>query len=201
MLIPDWDVFNKIYHSLKQLQVKRKVWWIKGHQDKDKPFEALPHLAQLNVQSDWADGKYQSTHQCHQPIVPWLPHNPAQLFVSKETITSNYKQKICYALTAPALTQHMMFKYLQLDTRHFQLCQLGSPLVIHLAAYQGSHPHHQTHAQIATNKQDRVLVWQPSQTKMHAMWLSPGGLRSYFTLPSKPGMEAILFTNFMAKVL
>jgi hypothetical protein len=82
-LAPDWDVLNEIHHSLHDLNFRPTFQHIKGHQDRDTPYDNLPLLAQLNVDADTAAGHFQSQHGCHHPHVPLLPHAGANDNVSR----------------------------------------------------------------------------------------------------------------------
>ena len=48
----EWDVLAEIWNTRTKLQAQHTIEWIKGHQDKHKPYVALPLKAQLNVDSD-----------------------------------------------------------------------------------------------------------------------------------------------------
>eukprot|EP00957_Ditylum_brightwellii_P017513 1319757-Ditylum_brightwellii.AAC.1 len=50
--MPDWDVIAQIVAVICESNLKGEFKHIKGHQDKDKKYEDLPLIAQLNVNID-----------------------------------------------------------------------------------------------------------------------------------------------------
>jgi hypothetical protein len=110
-LISDWDVTNKIQHTLHELQGPQTFRWVKGHQDKDTSYDQLPLEAQLNVDADKLAGSYQCRKGATRTVVPKFPHNQAQLSLSGNTITAGYKGRLWYAMAAPALLATMQECY------------------------------------------------------------------------------------------
>ena len=106
-LAPDWDVLNKIRHSLQELPFRPTFQHVKGHQDRDTKYEYLPLLAQLNVDADHAAGAFQDQHGCHRPHVLLFPHTGAQLQIDDATITYNYKSYIRNAAYGPPLLNYI----------------------------------------------------------------------------------------------
>jgi hypothetical protein len=69
----DWDVTNKIVHSIRQLGIT---------QDDSIYYAALPLNAQLNVDANAEAGTYQHTYPVQRPLIPRLPSNRAQLNIN-----------------------------------------------------------------------------------------------------------------------
>ena len=52
-LQPDWDLIEEIHTTYQQINIaKVHFQWIKGHQDKDTPYDELSIPAQYNVDAD-----------------------------------------------------------------------------------------------------------------------------------------------------
>jgi hypothetical protein len=109
-LLPNWDVINKIRHSLLALRFRPTIQHIKGHQDRNTRYEYLPLPAQLNVDADAAAASFQLQHGCARPHVPLFPHAGAQLQINEGTITYNYKSSIRHAAHAPPLMQYIQLR-------------------------------------------------------------------------------------------
>ena len=103
-MIPEWDILIEIQEAKKKLPQIR-LEYVKGHQDRNKPFASLPLLAQLNVEADKMAGKY---HELNQPQVKHVIMSPrARVHVESEkgTVTSNYEEVIRQEVgTPPSMT-------------------------------------------------------------------------------------------------
>jgi hypothetical protein len=102
-LTADWDVLQEIRHSLNDLTFRPTIQHIKGHQDRNTPYEYLPLPAQLNVDADKVAGAFQDAFGCARPHVPLFPHTGAQFNINQGTVTYNYKSAIRYAAHGPPL--------------------------------------------------------------------------------------------------
>jgi hypothetical protein len=106
-LTSDWDVLNEIRHSTHLLPFRPTVQHIKGHQDRQIPYQYLPLPAQLNVDADAAASNFQIQHGCARPSVLLFPHAGAQLYLRDGTTTYNLKTSIRYAAHGPLLESYI----------------------------------------------------------------------------------------------
>ena len=67
---------------------------MKGHQDKDKVYDKLPFLAQLNVDADKHAGDNNITHGQYRPIILLSPTRLISLELNGKSIHRNYKSAI-----------------------------------------------------------------------------------------------------------
>jgi hypothetical protein len=162
-LAPIWDVLNEIRHSLHELNFRPTFQHIKGHQDRDTPYNNLPLLAQLNMDADTAAGNFQSQHGCHRPHVPLLPHAGAQLQVDDATITYKHKSFIWNAAYGPPLLQYIqqrnqwnpaIMQYIDWDAHGLAIRRLFH-LRVHLTKL--------IHDILPTN--NNVSRWKPNRTE------------------------------------
>ena len=84
--------------------------YVKGHQDRQNNYEALPLVTQLNIDADNLAGKYQSAHGRPHPFVLMTPHAAAHLYYPEGTITANYVSDLRFRSTAPALRSYIQVK-------------------------------------------------------------------------------------------
>jgi hypothetical protein len=77
----NWDITNKIVHSIRQFAQTPSFLHVKGYQDDQTTYDALPLNAQLNVNADTEAGIYQHKYPAQHPITPRLPSNCAQLHI------------------------------------------------------------------------------------------------------------------------
>jgi hypothetical protein len=100
-LLADWDVTNKIIHSVRQLGGTPRFTHVKGHQDNFMAYEALSLNAQLKVNADAEAGEYQHNYTAQRPLIPRLPSNRAQQLINNQVIPSKLKKRIREAFTVP----------------------------------------------------------------------------------------------------
>ncbi len=104
----DWDVTNKIVHSIQQLAQPPSFLHVKGYQDDLTMYDALPLKAQLNIEANEEAGIYQyHTYPAQHPIVPRHPSNHAQLHIRGKVIPSNLKKCIRKSFTIPPYIQYL----------------------------------------------------------------------------------------------
>lgn len=78
-LQPEWDVLNKIWHSVKEWQ-GLPITRIKGHQDSTTPVESLSLEAVLNVQADaLAGGSLLATRPNPETPIQHVPEHTRPL--------------------------------------------------------------------------------------------------------------------------
>jgi hypothetical protein len=65
---------------------------IRGHQEDDINYAALPLPAQLNCDADAEKRYYQNMHKCSRPTVPCITTNQAQLHIKIRQSTHNKNQ-------------------------------------------------------------------------------------------------------------
>jgi hypothetical protein len=89
-LSAEWDIIAE----MKTTMAKDDLWnttqfhHIKGHADKNKPYDKLTIQQQLNVDADKLVGAYIQHHQDDDySIVPLLPTSGAQLNMKGGTVT------------------------------------------------------------------------------------------------------------------
>ena len=109
----EWDVLAEIRATmLELLEVGQPTMdHIKGHQDREKPFEQLSLKAQLNCRADWlADEYLQENPDLVLSRVPILPSSGCQLHLPHGTVTHNVKQEMQHARSVPPLKTRMCKK-------------------------------------------------------------------------------------------
>lgn len=87
-LAAEWDVLNEIYHTVRDTWGTTTIAHIKGHQDRDKPLNELPLLAQLNIEADHLATAHQRTCSEPSPRAYLLPHTGVHLHLPTGTVTS-----------------------------------------------------------------------------------------------------------------
>ena len=85
------------------------LYWIKGHQDKDKPYNQLPDDAQINIDMDNESNTAKSNNE--QVKTTPLPGSGAMLIIKGEMITTRYKEAIHEAIMRPKHKQYFLEKY------------------------------------------------------------------------------------------
>ena len=107
----EWDVLIEIWTARATLP-KHHIEWIKGHQDKIKPYEKLSLKAQLNVDYDAIADAYIVENPNHQyQQVPLLPTSGIQLQLPIGTITNKLKRELRLARTADNLRKYLCGKF------------------------------------------------------------------------------------------
>jgi hypothetical protein len=106
-LKPDWDLVEVIVSQVSQAKFKVTYKHVKGHQDNDTPYEALPFLAQLNVDDDKYAGQYQGSHGSYRPLISLSPTRPIALDINGKTIHRNLKSAVRDSAHAAPLFDHL----------------------------------------------------------------------------------------------
>ena len=105
---PDWDIVEAIVRTVWSAEIDPTYTLVKGHQDKDNPYETLPFLAQLNVDADKHAGDYRLAHGCHRPMISLSLTRPISLELSGRSIHRNYKSAIRDAAHSGPLLQRLI---------------------------------------------------------------------------------------------
>ena len=107
----EWDLLAEIWTTLQSLD-DCEIQWIKGHQDKEKPYQDLSLSAQLNVDADALANEYITANPDHPyHVVPLLPTCGCQFHLPIGTITHKLKKEIRLARTQPAMKDHLMDRF------------------------------------------------------------------------------------------
>ena len=110
LLTPNWDVLIEIQRSMEQLPQIR-LEYVKGHQDRDLPYDQLSLMAQLNVDANTKAGQYQDAFKAVRPIAKMMTSTGAHRVGPDGTITSHYQKAIRYQATEAPLRTYLMNKY------------------------------------------------------------------------------------------
>ena len=110
VLCPEWDILIEIQHAKEQLP---DVTWqyVQGHQDRNKPYEELCVMAQLNVDADRKAAQFQAEHGEYRGNVPLTNRGRAHLLGTQGTITSKYAKKIRYMAAESPLRLYLLQKH------------------------------------------------------------------------------------------
>jgi hypothetical protein len=107
VLVPEWDQLIEIKYALLRMPCV-SLKYVKGHQDRQNYYEALPLVASLNSDANDLAGKYQSAHGRPHPLVVLMtPHAAAHLYYPEGTITANYVSDLRFRSTIPALRSYI----------------------------------------------------------------------------------------------
>ena len=107
VLVPEWDQLIEIKYALLRMPCV-SLKYVKGHQDRQNNYEALPLVASLNSDANDLAGKYQSAHGRPHPLVVLMtPHAAAHLYYPEGTITANYVSDLRFRSTIPALRSYI----------------------------------------------------------------------------------------------
>ena len=107
---PDWDIIEAITRTIESSHIAPTFKHVKGHQDKNKAYQDLSFLAQLNVDADYHAGQYQTLHGSHRPIIPLSPTRPIALDIDGRTIHRRFKTAIRDAAHTGPLFHRMCFR-------------------------------------------------------------------------------------------
>ena len=105
---PDTELFL-LHESIRARLPKLQTHWVKGHQDKDRKYEDLPHEAQLNVQVDKIAGEFAKT--CARDTT--LPPNEsakARVYLNGDPVTKREGKTIGDYYRNKDLRQHIQKK-------------------------------------------------------------------------------------------
>ena len=89
--LPEWDVVEAIIQTVSQARLDAVYTWVKGHQEKGKPYDKLSFLSQLNVDTDQYAGDYQKEFGSYRPTIPLSAARPAALDIDGKTIHRQMK--------------------------------------------------------------------------------------------------------------
>ena len=108
-LRPEWDILIEIQSALQSLRHVR-LQYVRGHQDRKKPYQSLDLLGQLNVDADKQAGNDNLEHGAHHPIVLLSPMVKAQLILLDGTVTGRYSQVLIHETSAKPLLEYIRQK-------------------------------------------------------------------------------------------
>jgi len=107
----DYDLHNKILHTILCLPLHTKLYHIKGHQDKDTQAQDLPYKAQLNIKCD----KQACTDLAFFPVnfKPnlTLPASYLHLQIHNQTIVWQHLNYICKNNLLPTYHTYLAHKF------------------------------------------------------------------------------------------
>jgi hypothetical protein len=105
-MAPEWDLTSSIV-TMAQTMQGMQLQYIRGHQDRNRDYEQLPLLAQLNVDADSMANQYQRNHGRSRPQVLLTATAGICLNTPDGSVTKNYTSAIRYQASAPELHQHI----------------------------------------------------------------------------------------------
>jgi len=111
----EWDVLAEIRTAMRELSQTEQPTMdhIKGHQDRDTPYDDLPLRAQLNCDADGLADEYYRDDMIVPNFqnVPIMPTSGCQLNLAKGTITHDIKIQLNLARSVPPLQTMMCAKH------------------------------------------------------------------------------------------
>jgi hypothetical protein len=110
---PEWDALAEIRGTIQALDTNLKpdTNWIKGHQDKDTPYDELPLQAQLNCDADALAEEYLREAIIDFTKMPIMPTSGCQLHLPQGTITHGIKRELKFARSVPPLKEKLKLKH------------------------------------------------------------------------------------------
>jgi prenyltransferase beta subunit len=103
----EFDVTEQIYRTTTTYGKQSIYKWVRGHQDKNTPYDDLELEAQLNVDADKYAGDFQLARGKFQPLVSLLPSCDAMLSIRGISVTSNYRKHLIRAYVEPEYIQYL----------------------------------------------------------------------------------------------
>ena len=113
-LASEWDILIEIWHSLQGYNEHCEPAFshVKGHQDKNKPYQSLPLQAQLNVDADaLATDFLQNNPDMDYSKALLMPHAGGLLHTARGTLTYKMKRALRMERTAPPLLAKLCKRY------------------------------------------------------------------------------------------
>jgi hypothetical protein len=105
---PDWDILIEI-QALQKLP-KVKLRHVKAHQDKQRSYQQLDLLGQLNVDADAQAGTYNLEFGARRPFVLMSPLARAHLRLPDGTVTGKYSTVLLHEASAKPLLNYIREK-------------------------------------------------------------------------------------------
>jgi hypothetical protein len=114
-LIADYDILQGIQHEIANLPIASSVEWVKGHQDRHKPWSKLSIEAIVNC--CFAEDVCTDTHH-HLPrdvgrFPDWVPGTRAALLHKGKLVSKKQDEYMTTAATAPRLRKCLMTEITQ----------------------------------------------------------------------------------------
>jgi hypothetical protein len=109
VLRPDWDVLIEIQEVIQTFPQVR-LTYVKGHQDRDKHYDNLTLMGQLNVDADHQAGAFQEAQGLERPLVLMSPLTRAHLHLHDGTVTGQYDQHLRHEATTKPLLEYIRNK-------------------------------------------------------------------------------------------
>jgi hypothetical protein len=124
MLDPEADLILAIKHQRDKSTRPSEPEWVKGHTDKNIPYEKLPHQNQVNVDVDHSSGNERKSGQ----VVNDEPYegSGAMLILNGKWVTTEYKAQILNAITEPAHRKYFANKFKHADSQGYMMTSHGS---------------------------------------------------------------------------
>ncbi len=110
----EWDLLIEIWRTNVTIEAKLrpKFSWVKGHQDKDKPYEELPFNAQLNCDADaLANAFIQQNPDMDYSKAHMLPTSGIQLHLPLGTVSNKYSRELRLARTTGPLKEYLKTRF------------------------------------------------------------------------------------------
>jgi hypothetical protein len=112
-LAPDWDITEEMHTTFEALKLMNQAFTkVKGHQDGDTSYDALPVEAKYNVQADdLADQFMMHQYRKARMLSPLLPAAKYMLQIDTRTHCAHFTKTIRQAITLPELFAYLATKY------------------------------------------------------------------------------------------
>ena len=91
---PEWDMVNAIHLLQQKFPVLPLLIHVKGHQDRNTPFDELPISAQMNVEADSLASRALQEYGSPKKMVPFDDTCKVLLDIKGVTVTTNITQAI-----------------------------------------------------------------------------------------------------------
>jgi len=108
-IAPEWDILVELLNYSKGFP-KCTAKHVKGHQDRNKQYEALSLEAQLNVDADRLANQYQLNHGQHCEWASLMKHTKVQCHLSEGTLTTKWAPALRLEASTPALLLYIRDK-------------------------------------------------------------------------------------------
>jgi hypothetical protein len=118
-LAPDWDITEEIHATLEEIKLTNQAFkWVKGHQDDDTSYDALPVDAKYNVEADDLADQFMQQYGKPRMISPLLPAAKCTLQIGTTTRCAHFTKAIRQAVALPELFAYLATKYTWSPSTH-----------------------------------------------------------------------------------
>jgi hypothetical protein len=112
----DYNILQGIQSVTQELAIKPMIKWVKGHQDRDTPWDKLTILVKVNCHADQICSETHNNPVWSVGLFPkWIPGTKAGLLHHGKLITKWQDKYIVTAATAPSLQAYLIKKSDQHD--------------------------------------------------------------------------------------